>query len=66
MNQTFQEFLNIFRKLTINITFAEALEQIPNYARFMKQILSKKTKLEEFETVALNEECNLVLHGSYL
>ena len=61
MNQNFQNFLNTFRKLTINIPFAEALEQMPSYAKFMKQVLSKKKRLEEFETVALNEECSAVL-----
>ena len=39
----------------------EALEQMPNYAKFMKQILSKKRWLEEFETVALNEKCSAIL-----
>lgn len=33
-----QEFLNIFKKLRINIPFIEALEQMPNYAKFKKQI----------------------------
>lgn len=36
INQTFQEFFNLFRKLTINIPFAEALEQMSSYTRFMK------------------------------
>lgn len=56
MNLKFQNFLNIFRKLTIDILFVEALKQMLTHARFIKQILSKKKKREEFETVALNEE----------
>lgn len=54
-------FLNIFKKLTVNIPFAKALEQIPSYAKFMKEIFSKEKKLEEFETIAMNEECIVVL-----
>lgn len=61
MNQKFQEFLNIFGKLTINIPYPKTLGQMPNYAMFIKQILSNKTMSEEFETMALNEECNAVL-----
>lgn len=30
------DILNIFRKMTINIPFAEALEQMVSYAKFMK------------------------------
>ncbi|KAL5555463.1 hypothetical protein UlMin_037699 [Ulmus minor] len=34
---------------------------MPKYTKFMKEILSKKRKLEDYETVMLNEECNAVL-----
>ncbi|KAL1818270.1 hypothetical protein ACET3Z_013139 [Daucus carota] len=53
LDKQFGKFLEVFKKLHINIPFAEALEQMPSYARFMKGILSKKLKLEELETVAL-------------
>ncbi|XP_017249843.1 uncharacterized protein LOC108220551 [Daucus carota subsp. sativus] len=61
MDKQFGKFLEVFKKLQINIPFAEALEQMPSYARFTKGILSKKLKLEELETVALTEECSAVL-----
>lgn len=35
-------FLDIFKRLQINIPFAKTLEQIPTYAKFMKEILTKK------------------------
>ncbi|XP_062116773.1 uncharacterized protein LOC133830740 [Humulus lupulus] len=34
----------------------QALEQMPSYVKFMKEILSKKRKMEEYETVAVTEE----------
>ena len=55
------KFLDVFRKLHINIPFAETLENMPSYAKFLKEILSKKRKLEEYETVALSEECSAVI-----
>ncbi|XP_060968766.1 uncharacterized protein LOC115696762 [Cannabis sativa] len=61
MDKQFLKFLEIFKKLHINIPFIEALEQMPTYLKFMKDILSKKRKLEEFEMVALTEECSAVL-----
>ncbi|XP_060964044.1 uncharacterized protein LOC115699948 [Cannabis sativa] len=47
--------------LHINIPLVEALEQMPNYVKFLKDILTKKRRLEEFETVALTEGCNAML-----
>ncbi|XP_061348799.1 uncharacterized protein LOC133294167 [Gastrolobium bilobum] len=59
--QQYTKFLDIFKKLQVNIPFAEALESMPNYAKFMKDLLSKKYKLKECETVALTEECSTII-----
>ena len=48
-------------KLHINISFANVLEKMPIYVKFMKKILSNKKKLGEYETVALSEECSVIL-----
>ena len=61
LDQQFEKFMEIFKKLHINIPFAEALEQMPRYAKFMKEILAKKRKLGDYETVALSEECSAIL-----
>ncbi|XP_031264177.1 uncharacterized protein LOC116122477 [Pistacia vera] len=57
VDQQFAKFLDIFKKLHINIPFADALLHMPSYAKFLKEILSNKRKLEERETVKLIEEC---------
>ena len=61
LDKQFATFLEVFKKLQINIPFVEALEQIPSYAKFMKNILSRKLKLEELKTVSLTKECSAVL-----
>ncbi|XP_062103934.1 uncharacterized protein LOC133815063 [Humulus lupulus] len=61
LDKQFYKFLEVFKKLHINIPFAEALEQIPNYVKFMKEIQSKKRKMEDYEIVALTEECSAIL-----
>ena len=53
--------MEVFKKLQINIPFAEALEQMPSYVKFMKDILSRKRRLLDFETVNLIEECSAIL-----
>ena len=51
----------MLKQLHINIPLVEALEQMPSYIKFMKDILSKKRRFGEFETVALTEECSAIL-----
>ena len=48
---------------------------MPNYVKFMKEVLFKKRKLRDYEMMALKEECNAILqkklppklkdHGSF-
>ncbi|XP_021679259.2 uncharacterized protein LOC110664045 [Hevea brasiliensis] len=42
---------------------AEALSQMPSYTKFLKEILSKEKILEDYETVALIEECSAILQN---
>ena len=34
---------------------------MPSYAKFMKDILSRKRRLGDYETVALTEECSAII-----
>ena len=61
LDKQFAKFMKVFKKLHINIPFANALEQMPNYVKFMKEILSKKRRLSDFEIMNLNEECSVIL-----
>ena len=42
LDRQFSKFLEVFKKLHINIPFADALEQMPSYVKFIKEILSNK------------------------
>ena len=61
LDKQFTKFMEVFKKLHINIPFADALEQMPSYVKFMKDILSQKRRLADFETVNLTEECSAIL-----
>ncbi|XP_073158913.1 uncharacterized protein [Henckelia pumila] len=61
LDGNFSKFLDVFKKININISFADALEQMPPYAKFMKNVMSRKRKLKEFETAKLTEECSAIL-----
>ncbi|GKA30621.1 hypothetical protein Tco_0716926 [Tanacetum coccineum] len=49
------------KQLHINIPFTEALAQSPKYAKFLKGLLSNKTRLEEACIVIMNERFSAVL-----
>ncbi|XP_058747230.1 uncharacterized protein LOC131620247 [Vicia villosa] len=60
--KNFQKFVEMFRKLEINIPFSEALDQMPIYAKFMKDIISKK-RTTDTDSVILTETCSAILQG---
>src|ERR1044072_143622 len=52
----------MFRKLHVELPFSEVLEKMPQYAKFMKEILSKKRRLSEMdEVVAMTEEASAII-----
>ncbi|XP_017644492.1 uncharacterized protein LOC108485160 [Gossypium arboreum] len=57
----FKRFLEVLKQLHINIPLVKALEQMPSYVKFMKDILSKKRRLGEFDTAALIKGCTTML-----
>ena len=57
----YARFMDIFKQLQINIPFADALEQMPRYAKFMKDILTKKRRHVEDETILLDARCSAII-----
>ena len=47
MSDKFTKFLNVMKSLQINIPFLEVMSEMPAYAKFLKDILSNKQKLED-------------------
>ncbi|KAM6555798.1 hypothetical protein CsatB_002817 [Cannabis sativa] len=61
LDEELAKFLEIFKKININISFINALEQMPNYVKFMKEVLTKKKKFADYETVSLTEKCKAII-----
>ena len=57
----YTRFMDIFKQLQINIPFSEALEQMSKYAKFMKDILTKRRKYSEPETIILAPNCSAII-----
>ncbi|GJS43718.1 DNA-directed DNA polymerase [Tanacetum coccineum] len=56
-----KKFLENLKQLHINFPFIEALAQMPKYAKFLKGLLTNKTRLEEACKITMNERCSVVL-----
>ncbi|XP_019260071.1 PREDICTED: uncharacterized protein LOC109238092 [Nicotiana attenuata] len=52
-----------YDQIHINIPFANTLLQTPSYAKFLKEILSSKRKLEKVYVVMLTEKCSAILQN---
>nr|XP_009770388.1 PREDICTED: uncharacterized protein LOC104221097 [Nicotiana sylvestris] len=63
LDKQFSKFLDILKQLYINIPFTDALKQMPSYAKFLKEILSSKRKLEKVSVVKLIEKCSAILQN---
>ena len=52
----FTKFINMFKRLEVNISFLDALAQMPNYVKFIKEIMSNKKKLDAYGIVSLSKK----------
>jgi len=57
----FNKFVDMLKKICINIPFSEALSQMPLYAKFLKEIFSKKRKIEHNETLTLTRDSSAII-----
>ena len=64
--EQFSRFLDIFKKIEINIPFAEVINQMPIYAKFLKEILNKKRKIAEEGIVNLTSTCRAIIQQQLL
>ena len=61
--QEYGHFLEMFKQLKINLPFVEALQHMPKYAKFLKDLLSNKKKLESLSTVTLGARCSALVQN---
>jgi len=57
------KFLETLKKFHINIPFLDAITNMPSYAKFLKDLLSKEGKLLENGTMSLIENCSAIMQN---
>nr|XP_009758281.1 PREDICTED: uncharacterized protein LOC104210993 [Nicotiana sylvestris] len=63
LDKLFERFLDMPRQVNVNLPFTEVLSQMPTYSKFLKEILTKKRKIEETLLVKLTEHCSGILQN---
>ncbi|XP_016482845.1 uncharacterized protein LOC107803609 [Nicotiana tabacum] len=56
-NAAYKIFLDILKQVQNNIPLIDILEEVPKYAKYIKEKVANKRRLVEFESVAHTEEC---------
>ncbi|KAL4355172.1 hypothetical protein GQ457_06G013770 [Hibiscus cannabinus] len=59
----YKKFFDILKQVHVNLPLVETLQQMPNYAKFLKDLVSRKTRIREFETAAATEACLAMMHN---
>lgn len=55
--------MEFLKKIHLNVPFTDALTQMSSYAKFFKEILSNKRKLEDHETVVMNLDSSVMIQN---
>ncbi|XP_070013247.1 uncharacterized protein [Nicotiana sylvestris] len=58
----FRKFIDMMKSLSINIPLVEALEQMPGYAKFMKDLVTKKRSMN-CETIKMTHQVSAIVHS---
>ncbi|RYQ91427.1 hypothetical protein Ahy_B09g097298 [Arachis hypogaea] len=57
----YSRFLDLFASLHVNIPFIKALQQMPSYIKYMKELLTRKSSLNGGQTIVMNKECSALI-----
>ncbi|RYQ95519.1 hypothetical protein Ahy_B08g090837 [Arachis hypogaea] len=51
----------MFASFHVNIPFIKALQQMPSYIKYMKELLTRKSSLKGGQTIVMNKECSALI-----
>nr|GEV84275.1 reverse transcriptase domain-containing protein [Tanacetum cinerariifolium] len=63
MEEHYAKFIDMIKEVRINVPLVNVLPDIPNYRKFLKDIVSKKSKMEKISAAFLNEECSTTVQN---
>lgn len=63
MEAQYGKFLDIIRAVRINVSLVNVLAGMPNYGKFLKELVSNKSKLKQISATLLIEECSDIVQN---
>ncbi|KAK1694166.1 hypothetical protein QYE76_010863 [Lolium multiflorum] len=60
----FAKFLEVMKDVQVTIPILDAVMHVPMYAKFFKELLTKKRSIEEPEIVTLSKECSAIIQNA--
>ncbi|XP_070025384.1 uncharacterized protein [Nicotiana sylvestris] len=66
MDKQLERFLEMLRHVNVNLPFTEVISQIPAYAKFLKDIITNKRKIEEMLVVKVIEHYSAIFQDKLL
>nr|GEX76960.1 reverse transcriptase domain-containing protein [Tanacetum cinerariifolium] len=64
MEERYAKFIDLITEVRINVPFVDVLVGMPNYEKFLKDLVSNKSKMEQIFAAFLNEECSAIVQTS--
>ncbi|XP_021751465.1 uncharacterized protein LOC110717135 [Chenopodium quinoa] len=61
MDEQFGKFIKMLKQLHLSLPFTDVIHQMPNYAGFLKNILSGRRTCDVVGTVNLTENCSAII-----
>nr|GEY17805.1 hypothetical protein [Tanacetum cinerariifolium] len=57
------KFLNMIRAVRINVPLVDVLDGMPNYGKFLKELVNNKQKIKQMSTAFLSNESSAILQN---
>ncbi|GJZ71022.1 reverse transcriptase domain-containing protein [Tanacetum coccineum] len=63
MEAQYGKFLNMIRAVQINVPLIDVLAEMPNYGKFLKELISNKHKIEQISAAFLSDESSAMIQN---
>nr|GFB82957.1 reverse transcriptase domain-containing protein [Tanacetum cinerariifolium] len=64
MEERYAKFIYLIKKVRICVPLGDVLDDMPNYGKFLKDLVSNKSKMEQISDAFLNKECPIIVQNN--
>ncbi|GJW71527.1 hypothetical protein Tco_0128444 [Tanacetum coccineum] len=63
MEERYAKFIDLIKEVRINVPLVDVLAGMPKYGKFLKDLVSNTSKMEQISDAFLNEECSAIVQN---